>query len=524
MLYGTAVPVMVPLMMTLEPPYSAAQQLCLGDLLIDAIRRHGERPALVTAARSLTFSQLDAESTALAASLRRRGIAKGDSVALHLRNCAEYVIADLAILKLGAVKIPLNELMGVDELSYCLEHASVRALVRHSDLPEASRKPACLIHTLSLASSLETPIPLDEPDSEAGSSFERAKLNPGDVAVIAYTGGTTGKPKGVLHIQSTLAVNQFAHIVCGDVRSDERMLLVTPLPHSAGYHLQACLIQGGCAILASKFDPASFVETCRRHRVTWTFAVPTMIYRLLDYLQTHSQPLTDLRTFVYGAAPMSLERLEEALVAFGPVFIQIYGQTECPNFITALSKEDHLDRSLLSSCGRPVPFLGLTLHDTSDAGVGEIEVRSPYNLVEYYRNAEATQQALVGGALRTGDLARVDDRGFVFLVDRAKDMIISGGMNVYCVEVESALREHESVRDAAVIGMPDADWGERVVAAITVEGAADADEIRRFARGKLSAYKTPKEVHILPALPLTTYGKIDKKALRAKLSSSGARA
>jgi fatty-acyl-CoA synthase/long-chain acyl-CoA synthetase len=471
----------------------------------------------VTAVRSLTFSQLDAESTALAASLRRRGIAKGDSIALHLRNCAEYVIADLAILKLGAVKIPLNELMGVDELSFCLEHASVRALVRHSDLPEASRKPACLIHTLSLASSLETPIPLDEQDSEAGNSFERAELNPGDVAVIAYTGGTTGKPKGVLHIQSTLAVNQFAHIVCGDVRSDEHMLLVTPLPHSAGYHLQACLIQGGCAILASKFDPASFVETCRRHRVTWTFAVPTMIYRLLDYLQTHSQPLTDLRTFVYGAAPMSLERLEEALVAFGPVFIQIYGQTECPNFITTLSKEDHLDRSLLSSCGRPVPFLGLTLHDTSDAGVGEIEVRSPYNLVEYYRNAEATQQALVGGALRTGDLARIDDRGFVFLVDRAKDMIISGGFNVFPSDLEQVVGAHPEVMDVTVIGIPHERWGETPLALVIRRPGASATEaeLLGWANERLGKHQRLGEVAFRDEFPRNALGKVLKKDLRA---------
>jgi fatty-acyl-CoA synthase/long-chain acyl-CoA synthetase len=342
--------------------------------------------------------------------------------------------------------------------------------------------------------------------------------------VIGYTGGTTGKPKGVTHIQSGLGLNLLAHVVCGDVRSDEVMALTTPLPHSAGYHLHACLLQGGCAVLARKFDPENFVRIARDFGATWTFAVPTMIYRLLDHLQAAPGGLPNLRTIVYGAAPMSVERLEQGLAAFGPVFIQIYGQTECPNFITTLSKNDHLDPGLLASCGRPVPFLHLEVlspdgEPAAPGVVGEIVVRSPYNLVGYYQNPSATGEALRDGALHTGDLALRDERGFIFLVDRAKDMIITGGMNVYSVEVERALRAHASIGDAAVIGLPDADWGERVVAVVTSRSPVDASELREALRKQISAYKVPKEIVSIPSMPLTPYGKIDKKQLRATLSA-----
>jgi len=210
------------------------------------------------------------------------------------------------------------------------------------------------------------------------------------------------------------------------------------------------------------------------------------------------------------------------IYCFGPVFLQLFGQTECPNFITTLSKADHDDPALLASCGRPVSMLDLHIRKPDGLiampdEVGEVEVASPYLLKEYYKNPEATSDALAYGWLKTGDLGYQDDAGYLFLVDRAKDMIISGGMNVYSVEVEAALRQHAEIDDIAVIGAPDDDWGEAVVAFVIVSHPIDPAEVRTFAKTVLSGYKVPKKMLVIGALPLNKNGKGEKKALRQKL-------
>jgi fatty-acyl-CoA synthase/long-chain acyl-CoA synthetase len=498
--------------------------LCLSELLAASVARHGDRIALVVDGQAVSYAELDGLSERLAAFLQAQGVTRGDRVALHLRNGLAYVVADLAIAKTCAVKVPLNELMAPEEISYCLDHAGVSVLIGESGLPQAGSIPDFL-HTRILVGAPQTAGGVIEWSTALACDAQREMRVPAphDLAMIAYTGGTTGHPKGVCHDQHRLAVNLLAGIVCGDIRSDEVMLLTTPLPHSAGYHLQACLVQGGTIVLAQKFDPDSFLGLAAQHGATWTFAVPTMLYRLLDRLGS-TPPPPSLRTIVYGAAPMSPARLGEALRLFGPVFIQIYGQTECPNFITTLGKDEHADGQLLTSCGRPVPFVDLRIgsdegHIEEPGAIGEIEVRSPYLLTGYYRNDDATSGAMSDGWLRTGDLAYRDGRGYVFLVDRAKDMIITGGMNVYSVEVETVLRRHPAVADAAVLGLADSDWGEAVVAVVVRRAEIAEASLRASAREALSAYKVPKRIIFTDALPLTKYGKIDKKALRAALSS-----
>lgn len=494
-------------------------------LLIGAIRRHGPRTALVVGEQTLTYAELDALSQRLAGYLSEQGLGRGARIALHLRNSVEYVVAELAILKLAAVRIPLNELMGRPELAYCLQHAEAQVLIAHAGLPQPEARDGA-------PALLRISVPDDGSARPGEIAWEEAiaaaplgalvVATPDDTAILAYTGGTTGHPKGVRHSYGRMGINLLAHVVCGDVRSDEVMLLTTPLPHSAGYHMAACLLQGGVTVLQSRFEAAGFLAACARHRATWTFAVPTMLYRLLDSMGEDAPDVSSLRTVVYGAAPMSRPRLEEALAKLGPVFLQIYGQTECPNFITSLSKEDHLDPALLASCGRAVPFVEVRTAPSAEAPVGEVEVRSPYLLLEYFRDAEATAAAVDDGWLRTGDLGYLDN-GYLFLVDRAKDMIITGGMNVYSSEVETALRQHEAVREVAVIGLPDADWGEAVTAVVVRDGDASPAALRAFAKSRLSAYKVPKTIVFADDLPLTAYGKVDKKRLRQDLTDAGPR-
>jgi fatty-acyl-CoA synthase/long-chain acyl-CoA synthetase len=502
-------------------------QPTLSSLLLRAIHRHGERIAIRQGDTSLTYAELDRRSEALAAFLASRGIARGQRVALHLRNSFEYLIADLAILKLAAVKVPLHELIAADELGWCLEHCGATAMISHASLPKPAQKnPGIAILRISVPDG--SPAVANEvPWAEAIASVperEACEARTDDSAIIMYTGGTTGTPKGVHHCQGRMAVNLLAHVVCGDIRSDEVMLVTTPLPHSSGFHAQACLLQGGQVVLADRFEARSFIDLVARHQATWTFAVPTMLYRLLDAIAPGGPSMASLRTILYGAAPMDRLRLRQALEVLGPVFIQIYGQTECPNLITTLTKEDHLDESLHGSCGRPVPFVDVRVvgNDGSPCGpgeIGEVQVSAPYLLTEYFRNDEATRSSLSDGWLKTSDLGYQTPEGYLFLVDRAKDMIISGGMNVYSVEVESALRAHASVREVAVVGVPDSDWGEAVVAVVVPAQDVEAGELLKFARGRLSAYKSPKRVVFVEQIPLTKYGKQDKKAMRVLLAS-----
>ncbi len=487
-------------------------------LLLASLCRHGNRTAITVAGQSWTYAEIDALSDRLAGFLAGQGVGLGIPVAVHLRNSCEYVVTEFAILKLAAIRVPLNEQMGVPELRYCLDHSGAQVLVTDFSLPRApdlQGDPVTLIvgappdgamtaRQFHWTDAITSQLP-----------FDHQTAKPDDTAIIAYTGGTTGRPKGVRHTYGRMAWNLFSHINCLDIRSDEVMLLTTPLPHSSGYHMVSAFLQGSHVIIESRFDPQRFFALCREAHVTWTMMVPTMLYRLLDHPAAGSEDHRTLRTIVYGAAPINRERLKEGLTKFGKVFLQIYGQTECPNLIATLSKDDHTNPDLLASCGRAVPLVELRLR-SDEAGAGEVEVRSPYLLTEYVRDATATREALHDGWLRTGDLGRLEG-GYLFLVDRAKDMIISGGMNVYSTEVEGVLREHPGVREAAVVGIPHADWGEAVTALVITDVGTVAEDVRQFAKARLSAYKVPKTVHIVSDLPLTPYGKIDKRRIRTQL-------
>lgn len=495
-------------------------ELTLSQLLITALGRYHGRLAAHAAGRSWTYRELDEQSDALASGLRKAGIEKGQAVALYLRNCVEYVISDLALLKLGAIKVPLNEYQSQGDVSYILRDTGALAMIAHQSL----------INQLSadpMGEGLQ--LLLSVPDTGESNSrikarqwveflqpgtFAPAMTDPEDTAMIAYTGGTTGRPKGVVQTQKSLAVNLFAHIVAGEITASDVMMLVTPLPHSAGYHLQACLLQGGQVVLANHFDPATCCEDIQLFGVTWIFLVPTMIYRLLDQADLASYNHQSIRTIVYGAAPISASRLVKAIEYWGRCFIQLYGQTECPNFITALTKEDHGNADLLGSCGKAVPFVELATTALNGEGSGEIIVRSPYLFKEYHRNPDVTAETLRDGWLQTGDIGFIDENGYLFLQDRAKDMIITGGMNVYSTEVEHVLKAHPAVVDAAVVGLPDEDWGERVHAVVVPREQVEAQVLLDLCRETLSRYKVPKSIEFLELLPLTAYGKVDKKLLR----------
>jgi fatty-acyl-CoA synthase/long-chain acyl-CoA synthetase len=305
---------------------------------------------------------------------------------------------------------------------------------------------------------------------------------------------------------------------------------MTPLPHSAAVFLWGGLLTGATVLVQDGFDPQKALELVDEQSVTWTFMVPTMIYRVLNAPELADYETSSIETLVYGAAPMTPARLREGLNEFGPVFLQFYGQTEVPNLITTFGKREHeqavqRDRTeRLSSAGQPCLMADVKIVDVESSEPqppgeeGEILATAPYVMQEYFERPEAMTETMTDdGWVHTGDIGELDEDGYVYLLDRASDIIITGGMNVYSTEVEEALDEHPDVSQVAVIGVPHEDWGEAVKAVVIPEGEGSAElesDILTFAAEHLADYKQPKNVDFVESIPETPYGKMDKKALR----------
>ncbi len=507
-------------------------QMTLKSLLTGAMQRHGERIAVRFEGQALSYAELFRQSCRAAHAMIAAGVTPNTRVALMMSNCAEYAVADQAIVQSGSAKVPLNDMLGEEEIRYIIADSGARLAVVGANFFEIVQRNRQhwpeLTTIVGLADAADCPdgiIPWQAFLATGADSVPAVEIGPDDLARITYTGGTTGMPKGVMHSQRTATLNMYAHVMEIGLLDDERLLLSSPLPHSAGSLMMAGLIKGATHFIERRFDPETVVRRIEDDGVTFTFLVPTMIYRVLDWIGDSRPDLSSLRTIMYGAAPITVERLRQGLAVFGPVFMQLYGQSEVPNFITRLRREDHrLDEHLvhrLKSCGQPAIMADVRIVDDNGRPLppgesGEIAVHTPYNMLGYHAMPEKTAETLVDGWVHTGDIGMQDAEGYVYLLDRKKDMIISGGMNVYSVEVEAAVQACDGVSQAAVVGLPDADWGEAVTAFVVPEAGAepDADGIIAACRDRLSAYKRPKKVYFLDAMPLTTYGKLDKKTLR----------
>ncbi|QZS52753.1 class I adenylate-forming enzyme family protein [Rhodococcus opacus] len=512
------------------------------DAFDHSLTLNADSVAIEFGSRRTTYAELDRWADAVAVQLAGYGIGPGDPVAIYLHNCPAFFAVDVAIARLGAVKVPLNYMLPTGTVGHCLAKAKARVLVTGTRLAEAARSAASELPDLILVEACE-----DEHASPSGNRVlvgEPASENrparlpelgehvtPESPAALYFTGGTTGLPKGVLHSQASTLAFHYAQLLEAEILQDERLLLMTPLAHAAGLFGQSALIRGATIVLTDGFDAEGTAQLLTESHITWVFLVPTMIYRLIDILQGSERQL-DLRTIVYGAAPIAPSRLEQALALFGQVFVQLYGQTESPNWGTRLGKKDHdvTRPHLLGSCGQAsimadvkiVDDTGQTLGPTE---TGEICLRTPYLLDRYVDAPEATDEKFLDGWIRTGDIGMLDQAGYLYLLDRKSDMVISGGMNVYCREVEDMLTTHPSIKDVAVIGIPHPDWGEAVHAVVVTAGNDfDADAVIQWTRGRLAAYARPKSIEVVESLPETPFGKVDKKVLRAPHWSEQARA
>ena len=357
----------------------------------------------------------------------------------------------------------------------------------------------------------------------AGSATPRCFAGPDDIATLNYTGGTTGKSKGALRTHREYGGFTNAILADFEIPDTPRYLTVAPISHVAGTKVLPTLIRGGTVHMLKGFDPEAVFDTIARERINFTLFVPTMIYVMLDHPSLDKTDLSSLELLLYGASAMSPSRLVEGIERIGPVFSQLYGQTECYP-VSVLRKADHDPRTpeLFLSCGFPISACEVRILDDDDQPVttgeaGEICVRAPHVMAEYWKRPEQTAETLKNGWLHTGDIARSDERGYMFILDRKKDMIVSGGFNIFPREIEDVLSQHADVAMVAVVGVPDDKWGEAVTAVVVARLGArpSEDELINLVKAKKGSAHAPKHIRFVTELPMTGVGKVDKKVLKA---------
>jgi fatty-acyl-CoA synthase len=499
----------------------------VGAQALRALSRHPSRVAFSWPGGSLTYQGATDLIGRMQKVFMQLGLEPGARVAFLTANRAESWCAGIAA-QLSRLAITwLHPLGSLEDQFFQLEDSEAEILVVDA---QVFRDRGGAI--ASKASGLKTVFTLGTADYGAdllaavdavGSASPRCLAAPDDIAGLNYTGGTTGKPKGALryHHQN----GGFASAILADFELPDppRFLAVAPISHVAGTKVVPTLMRGGTVHMLKGFDPEAVLRTIENERINLTLFVPTMIYVLLDHPALDKTNLSSLELLLYGASAMSPSRLVEGIERIGPVFSQLYGQTECYP-ISVLRKADHDLKTpeLFLSCGFPSSGCEVKILDDNDQEVetgkaGEICVRAPHVIAEYWNRPEQTAETLKNGWLHTGDIARADERGYMFILDRKKDMIVSGGFNIFPREVEDVLSQHADVAMVAVVGVPDDKWGEAVTAVVVArEGTRpDADELINLVKARKGSAHAPKHIKFVKELPMTGVGKVDKKVLKA---------
>ncbi|MFR9805041.1 long-chain-fatty-acid--CoA ligase [Pseudonocardia sp. RS010] len=493
----------------------------LGDLLTRVAGLGADRPAVTLGERTLTFGQLEARANQVARALRRSGLEPGDRLAVLLRNTPEFHELLFGAARAGVVLVALNWRLAPAEIAEILADAEAGVVVAGER--EVALLPPDLADPVVLGSGYEQWVERESP------SPPEHRAEPDDVVLQLYSSGTTGVPKGARLTHANLAWTPKMGREFYGMGPDSVNLVPSPLFHigGTGYGLTT-LGQGGHTILLPEVSPTVMVDAIERHRVTHAFVVPAMIQTILASPRIGTADLSSLECIAYGGAPMTEALLTRAMDTLGCGFLAVYGMTETAGTVVTMAPEDHDPggpRShLLRSIGRPLPWMELEVVDPATGTVvepgrvGEIRVRGGQNMPGYWHRPEETAATLTpDGWLCTGDAAYRDEEGYLYLHDRIKDMIISGGENIYPAEVENAVAAHPAVADVAVIGVPSERWGETVKAVVVpVAGAEVVEaEIIEFARGRLAHYKCPTSVDVVDVLPRNASGKVLKKTLRA---------
>jgi acyl-CoA synthetase (AMP-forming)/AMP-acid ligase II len=496
--------------------------------------------AFVEGSQRITFSQFNARVNSVIHGLYSMGIKKRDVIGILSWNCLEYADVYGAAMKGGFIASPFNPRLHPDELEHLINYSTAKILFVGAGLastvdrlqPRLSDIEQYIFFTDAPDNGIShqgliTGHPAAEPDEQ---------IEKDDSLLVFYTSGTTGTPRGALYTHFRKLDNTRIKALEMGVKPDDKHILVLPFFHIGGdCHVWPFFLVGGCNVIMpqSSFDPLAVLQTIQNETVTDMQIVPTQLRAILSCENLKDYNLSSLNRIYYAASPMPLELLRQGLEIFGPIFSQGYGQTESGPQICSLPRKAHqvLDRPLaeqkvLGSCGQP--SLGVHVrvvdgenNDVAPGIVGEIIARSDSIMVEYWNLPQETAETVMDGWLHTGDLGYYDEQGFVYIVERKKDMIVSGGENVYSREVEEVLYRHPAVAEVAVVGVPDAVWVERVHAVIALKEDATVpeEEVIAFCKAHLAAYKAPKTVAFVETLPKSAQGKILKKEIRKRYST-----
>ena len=515
----------------------------IGRLLSESARHHPEDDAVRWGSRRLSYGELDDRVNSLAAGLTELGLSTGDRIGFIMWNRPEVLEVLFAAFKLGLCVVPLNARFNSEEIVYHLGDPRASALVHGPEFREAVEKALdrtpSVRHVISLDGSRpasSTAAVHDYEDLVAahpGAPDATVDVDPDAVCWLFYTSGTTGRPKGAMLSHANLmsvTVGWVADLM--PLQPEDVTLHAAPLTHGAGFHALAAIAKGSANLIPEKpaFDADATLELIEREGVTNTWLVPTQVNRLAQSPALADRDLSRLHSIVYGGAPFHVEDLKIAVERLGPVLVQVYGQGETPMTATYLRQREHIlgdpdTEARLASAGYTRTGMEVRLVDENDQPVptgelGEIVVRGPAVMSGYWERPEESAETLRGGWLHTGDIGKFDERGYLYVLDRLKDLIITGGSNVYAREVEEVLIGHPDVAEVTVIGIPDRDWGERVVAVVVPAEGTDPDggALIDYCGSQLASYKKPKQVHFLSSLPVSAYGKVLKRELREQLA------
>lgn len=498
-------------------------------MLLRALARFPDRAAFAWDGGRLTYAGARSLIGRFQAAMSAAGVTKGQTVAFLSANSAHTWCAAAAAAGLGAITTSLHPLGALGDHLDVIEDAGASALVvdpathaaRGGELAAKAADRLKLVLTIGKADFGHDLIAAAD---KVGETSPVDLTGPDDYAILNYTGGTTGRSKGAIRRHRSIAASTLAIAADFEFPATPRYLAAAPITHVAGTKVTPSLLKGGTVHLLKGFEPEKFLATIEREKINFTLMVPTMIYVLLDHPKLARTDLSSLELILYGASPMSPSRLVEGLERIGPVFSQLYGQTECYP-VSVLSKADHDPKrpELFASCGFPVASCAVTLRGDDNEEVkqgeaGEICVRGPHAMEQYWKRPEQTAETFKGGWLHTGDIARADGRGYLYIVDRKKDMIVSGGFNIFPREVEDVISSHPDVAMVAVIGVPHEKWGEAVTALVVPkQGATLSPQVLTdLVKQRKGGTHAPKQIEFVEQLPLTAVGKVDKKVLRAK--------
>lgn len=506
----------------------------LGKLVTKAVEKYGERTAIQFGHRSYSYLTLYERVNRLANALLTLGIKKGDRVAVFGRNSPQYLEADFAMAKCGIIRVPLRARLSPSELVHMINDSQSNTLIAEEsfleDLDAVRKEIKYVQHYITLSGTYEGMMNYEDLISDASPDEPDVDVRDDDVYALIYTTGTTGKPKGAMQTHRNLlwVVRSILLDVCR-MTEDDVLLSFLPLMFAPIILILPAFINGSKHVILIRFDAKDVLETVQREAVTTVFVVPTVIYMLLEYPELKKYDVSTLKTILYGGSPMVADRLTEAMEVFGNVFVQSYGLAEAFMPITVLRKEDHTravandNLGILSSAGKESTFEEVRIVDEEGNRVGanepgEIVIRGDNVMKGYWNKPEATNEAIKNGWFYTGDIGTVDEEGFIYIVDRKHEMIITGGLNVYPREVEELLYGHPAVLEAVVIGVPHDRWGESVKGVVVLkEGMhADESEIIEFCKGKIADYKIPKSIDFVDGLPKGASEKILRKEVKEK--------